>query len=150
MAIISVKIDKSCVARIGATLEQLFDPNTRQYMHHRLGAYFEPYVPKESGALAQTTVATSDYLEYTQKEYAHYQYEGIVYGPNCPIRENGIIIGWYSPVAHKHPTDRFLSHSNSLNPRATAHWDVVAMAEHSTDFADDVARYVANRFNAGG
>lgn len=150
MGVVNIKLNEADAARIGVKLENLLDPTVRLYMHHRLAAYCDPYVPKESGTLAQTTIATPEYLEYIQP-YAHYQYEGIVYGPNFPIKEGDIVVGWYSiPGKKKHPTDRFLSHSKSVNPRAVPHWDKVAMAEHKEDFLGDVARYIAQRFNNGG
>ena len=40
---------------------------------------------------------------YYNSPYAHYQFEGIVYGPNIPIFENGVIVGWWSRP-NKQPT----------------------------------------------
>lgn len=100
-----------------------------------------PYVPIESGALRE-----SAHVIYHEKQiqivwgdkkigargnptqdYAHYQYEGVVYGPNKPIYVNKRFIGWRSPKGigtkyRKEPT-QYLVYTDSF---ARRHWtDVI-------------------------
>ena len=109
-----------------------------------------PYVPKDSGALQD-----SAHVIYHEKQvqivwgdkkigargnatekYAHYQYEGKVYGPNFPIRVKGIIVGWRSPKDKpKHPTGRNLTYTS---PTARAHWTEV-IKRGSSEFNELVA-----------
>ena len=139
---VNVSLDASAVVRqLGNTAE--LDDTTRKYAHQRLAAYCEPYVPMETGTLAQSTVITEDYVEYIQP-YAHYQYEGQIYGPNIPIRDqSGIVVGYFSPPGQpKQPTGRSLTYSKELHPMATDHWDQAAMAARRDDLLDDIANYI--------
>lgn len=88
------------------------------------------YVPYETGALQ----AAGRYTEKSaiwDTEYAHYMYEGIIYGPNIPIyaafKYYGlvpIILGWYSPKGKKkYPTNRKMTYHLNGNPLASRHWD---------------------------
>ena len=54
--------------------------------------------------------------------YAHYMYEGIAYGPNVPITQGGAVVGYFSPVAPKHPTGGMLHYSGM----GSRHWDEAA------------------------
>ena len=54
--------------------------------------------------------------------YAHYLYEGEVYGPNVPIMQGGALVGYFSPVAPKHPTGKMLHYSGM----GSRHWDEAA------------------------
>lgn len=68
--------------------------------------------------------------------YGRYQYYGIVYGPNYPIFENGLIIGWASPPS-KRPTGRKLTYTKaSARPR----WFEVMKANHGTAILRGAAR----------
>ena len=64
--------------------------------------------------------------------YARYQFYGEIYGPNIPIVENGVIVGYRSPP-EKHPTGRPLKYNTDKNPLAGSHWFDRAMADHSED-----------------
>lgn len=88
-----------------------------------------PFVPKREGSGGGTLIRSANFpdgvyggvLEYNTP-YARYQYEGKVYGPNIPIRDEvtGEIIGWWSPK-HKHPTGKSITY----HPEGTArgdHW----------------------------
>lgn len=57
---------------------------TVQYgVNEKLLEAITPYVPMRSGALRESGHATPKYISWNTK-YAHYQYEGDVYGPNLP------------------------------------------------------------------
>lgn len=89
---------------------------------HRL---YRPYVPFKEGALYGTVNITggggNGTIEHTVP-YAHYAYEGQVYGPNVPIMQGGAVVGFFSPVAPKHPTGRMLQFSGM----GSRHWDEAA------------------------
>lgn len=64
-----------------------------------------PYVPKDTGELRKSTNVTPDTISWNT-EYAHYQYEGDVYGPNLPGINEGEP-AWLSGHT-KHPMGRKL------------------------------------------
>lgn len=68
------------------------------------------FVPMKSGALRRSAIVTHKSITWGRGlPYAHYQYQGEVYGPNHPIVSGGRIIGWYStPGMTKYPTGREL------------------------------------------
>lgn len=111
------------------------NPNVMKQIAGKAIDLITPYVPKDSGALQE-----SAHVIYHEKQvqivwgdkkigargnptekYARYQYEGEVYGPNIPIRVNGILVGWRSPKGEgsKYPTGRRLTYKS---PTAMAHW----------------------------
>lgn len=75
--------------------------------------------------------------------YAHYQYMGIVYGPNIPRidPDTGILLGWFSPPGRpKHPTDRELKYDTSYNDRAGPYWFERMKADRLNDILDEARR----------
>ena len=94
-----------------------------------------PYLPFDEGVLAgsantATEIGSGEVIYDTP--YARYQYYGEVYGPNFPITENGVIVGYYSPP-EKFPTGEKLEYSTEKNPMAGSHWFERAMADHKDD-----------------
>ena len=89
---------------------------------HRL---YRPYVPFKEGALyGQVNITGGNgvgTIEHTVP-YAHYAYEGLVYGPNVPITQGGAVVGYFSPVSPKHPTGAMLRFSGM----GSRHWDEAA------------------------
>lgn len=84
------------------------NPKTGREIHQALKDALKPYVPRDTGKLYETAKVYPKSLRFIQP-YAHYQYQGVVYGPN--------FIGWLSPSTFgwrsrkgmkKHPTDREL------------------------------------------
>jgi hypothetical protein len=77
------------------------------------------YVPEDSGTLKSSAYATERSVIWSTP-YAHYMYEGIVYGPNFLVEIDGQLV-WRSPAGKpKFPTNRTFQYQN---PNATAHWD---------------------------
>lgn len=73
--------------------------------------------------------------------YAHYQYMGIVYGPNIPIIQDGILMGWFSPPGRpKHPTDRELTYDTSYNEKAGPYWFERMKADRLNDLLDEARK----------
>lgn len=89
---------------------------------HRL---YRSYVPFKEGILYNTVNITggngNGIIEHTVP-YAHYAYEGLVYGPNVPIVQGGQVVGFFSPTAPKHPTGKMLHYSGM----GSRHWDEAA------------------------
>ena len=82
------------------------DNDVMQEIHQMLGEQCNSFVPKKSGELRQSMKAYPEFVRW-ETPYAHYQYEGEVYGPNRPVIKKGIIVGWYSK-GPKYPTGREL------------------------------------------
>ena len=107
--------------------------------------YCQPYVPAspdrtlEFSAQASTEIGSGQVVWNTP--YAHYQYMGIVYAPNIPIIEDGILMGFFSPPGRpKHPTDRELTYDTAQNPLAGPYWFERMKADRLTDILDDARR----------
>ena len=85
---------------------------------HRL---YKDYVPMRTGTLYNTVDIRPWEIEHTAP-YAHYQYEGEVYGPNVPLGDGT----FFSPIVPKRPTGRRLTHVKLYHPKASARWDAAA------------------------
>lgn len=100
----------------------------------------DPLIPFQQGALRNSVNYPGGIygteIEYNTP-YAHYQYEGIVYGPNIPIRDaGGNITGWYSPPK-KNPTGRPLTYHTA---GTGDHWFEKAKQQHKQEWIDLVKR----------
>ena len=109
--------------------------------------YCRPYIPASPNRIledsAQVSTDIGSGLVIWNTPYAHYQYAGIVYGPNIPIiePETGVLMGWFSPPGRpKHPTDRSLTYDTSQNPMAGPHWFERAKADQLTEWLDEARR----------
>lgn len=107
--------------------------------------YCQPYVPAspdrtlEFSAQASTEIGSGQVVWNTP--YAHYQYMGIVYGPNIPVIQDGILMGWFSPPGRpKHPTDRELTYDTAQNPMAGPHWFERMKADRVNELLDEARR----------
>ena len=107
--------------------------------------YCLPYVPAspdrtlEFSAQLSTEVGSGEVIWNTP--YAHYQYMGIVYGPNYPIYEAGALVGFYSPPGRpKQKTDKALTYDTSQNPLAGSHWFERMKADRLNDLLDEARR----------
>lgn len=91
-----------------------------------------PYTPFRTGMMQRSaTLGTrigSGHIVYTSP-YARYQYYGVVYGPNIPIYENGILVGFRSPK-QKHKTNRMLTYSKARHPQAQRLWFETMKKKH--------------------
>lgn len=109
--------------------------------------YCQPYVPASPDRTlefsAQVSTDIGSGLVIWNTPYAHYQYMGIVYGPNIPIidPETGVLMGWFSPPGRpKHPTDRELTYDTSQNPMAGPYWFERMKADRLRDILDVAGR----------
>lgn len=136
--VINVKV-KVNYHKIRGKLYELFrDEQLRLSINQALYKRCNPYVPMQSGVLAQGSVEiTPEYVRYNTP-YAHYQYEGILY-----LTEDGR--AWARAGERKYPTDRMLVHSKEVHPKATRHWDKAMMAEKGEQFTKEVERLIIRR-----
>lgn len=133
MATVRVSVDQFRTTKQNKLLEMLNDGSVRKKVNAILGMYANVFVPRESGALRESMRINEKSISWGQGlEYAHYQYEGEVYGPNLPIMRKGVIVGWYSrPGVPKSPTGRELGVRGEYRgwlfgyttPGTKHHWD---------------------------
>lgn len=145
-----VKFSVVNIEQLASQLTNLInDPTVKLEINNSFARYMDPYVPMDTGALASSGLAnvTEDYVEYIAP-YVHYMYEGIVYGPNIPITQDGVIVGWFSPPNQpKHPTGASIQYSTEKHPLATHHWDEAMMANRGEDFTAEVTRIITQAWN---
>lgn len=143
--IVEVKVDVDLTGIEGKLQRLTSDDDVMRKIHALLAKECDPYVPMDTGTLAQSTEITKDYVRYTQP-YAHYQYTGEVYGDNIPIMENGMIVGWFSkPGVKKHPTGRAINYNQSVHPKASKEWDKAMMQERGEIFTQQVKEILVQR-----
>ena len=134
VGMVSIQIDTK---RIDDNVRRAQDLLDQQVLNDMI-----PYMPYQEGAMVGATHIIEPGLISTNTPYAHYQYEGEIYGPNIPIRDDeGNITGWWSPP-NKTKTGRLLTYNKTFNPKATDHWFEHAKEEHGEQWLDLVRREV--------
>lgn len=118
------------------------------FLANEAAKLMEQYVPaSQTPVLSQNIRITAEedvgHVTYNS-QYAHYQYMGEVYGPNIPITDGGVIVGYFSPK-HKHPTGKKLKYSDFEHPLATDHWDKAMMTARRDDLARSYEKYLKRR-----
>ena len=134
---IHIKLDTK---RIDGNLNE-----AQRKLNMQIVADCEPYVPFRQGALRNSVRfpqgVDGGEIEYNTP-YAHYLYEGEVYGPNIPIKDvQGNITGWISPP-EKSPTGRPLQYHT---PETTDHWFEEAKKDHVDDWIELVKKTVGEK-----
>lgn len=127
----------ACGFEEGGRVQQMIDQDVLDFC--------TPYIPAspdrtlEFSGQISTEIGSGQVIWNTP--YAHYQYVGIVYGPNIPIIQDGVLMGWFSPPGRpKHPTDRELTYDKAQNPLAGAYWFERMKADRMNDILDDARR----------
>ena len=126
---VDIHIDTS---RIDRNLKE-----AQKLLNMQVVADCDPLIPFQQGALRNSVNYPQGIyggeIEYNTP-YAHYMYEGEVYGPNIPIRDEvtGEITGWYSPPV-KHPTGEKLKYHPEGTERGD-HWFEKAKEQHKDDW----------------
>lgn len=123
---VDIKIDTK---RIDKNLK-----DAQRLLNMQVVADCDPLIPFQQGALRNSVNYPQGIyggeIEYNTP-YAHYQYEGEVYGPNIPIKDaEGNITGWYSPPK-KNPTGRPLQYHTA---GTGDHWFEKAKEQHGADW----------------
>lgn len=145
MASVDIEISKFNISGLKNKLQEIPDDATRIAINNILARMCDPYVPFRNGPLSQSMDITPEGVRYTQP-YARYQYYGEVYGPNIPIMEDGIVVGWFSPPGQKkHPTGRRINYSTDYHPLASSKWDEAMLRDHREEFEEEVTETIAWR-----
>ena len=148
-----IKLDFEGITSAAIRLDDAvrLDHKIRLYANAQLARYCDKFVPASPARImSQNINITDEYVQYPGP-YAHYQYIGVVYGPNIPIMENGTLVGFFSiPNRPKTKTDRKLKYSHDIHPLAQSHWDDAAMVRHKGDLKDDIKDFIKKRYNGGG
>lgn len=107
---------------------------------HRL---YKDYVPMKKGLLYNGVHITPGQIEH-YVPYAHYQYEGKVYGLNYPVTEGGRVVGFFpKPNRRKHPTGASLKYNrNKGHSKASAKWDKAAEPTQKPKLISSLQGYV--------
>lgn len=125
---VDIKIDTSRIDRNVKEAQKL--------LNMQIVADCDPLIPFQQGALRNSVNYPEGIyggvIEYNTP-YAHYQYEGEVYGPNIPIYDsNGKLTGYFSPPK-KNPTGRPLQYHPEGTERGD-NWFEKAKAQHKDDW----------------
>lgn len=94
----------------------------QKFFTHTCRVHMDKYVPFDNGNLALRVWEEPKSLHYLSP-YAHYQYEGRVMGPNVPIKRDGIVVGWFSPIKPKYYTGQAINYNTDKHSLAGPHWD---------------------------
>lgn len=108
MPTVQLKVNtKQFSCKIEKLRKMLNDREVRTDINRFIADAIQPYVPKKSGHLRNTLYVGPQVISWGRGlDYARYQFEGEVYGPNYPgITDEGT--GWRSPSI-KSPTGREL------------------------------------------
>lgn len=124
--------------------ERFVNSKAQLYLANEAKRHMDPYVPADNLALAQNVRVYTEkgigVVEYNSP-YAHYQWEGELYGPNYPIEDKGTVVGFLSPP-HKTPTGRKLHYSTFRHPLATSHWDEAMKRAKKSDLEKSMQKYI--------
>ena len=108
----------------------------QKYIDSEVIRQCEPYVPFDKGVLtASASTATdigSGQVIYNTP-YAHYQYYGVVYGPNIPMTIGGEKTFRSPANAVKDPTGAMLQYNKEVHPLAGSRWFERMKADHLDD-----------------
>lgn len=118
------------------------DENLMLDINTQLAIRCRPYVPFKTGTLSNANVTRTG-VSYNAP-YAHYQYTGIVYGPNYfrGYDENGEPKFRTPPGTVKYPTGKPLSYNTSYHPYAGPEWDKRMMLAEGASFIADCQELV--------
>lgn len=111
----------------------------RIYLASQVKNFCDPYVPMQTGTLKNSAVIAGDGSSITyQGPYAHYQYEGKVYGPNYTNGER-----FWSGKAPKAPTGEKLTYNGG--PMRGPQWDKRMLADKSKDLERSMDAYIKQK-----
>lgn len=122
-------------------LKLLNDNSVRKEINTIIKDAINNFVPYDEGGLRRSALVTHKSITWGRNlGYAHYQYEGQVYGPNIPVIKNGEIVRWVSPPGKKkYPTGRRLRYST---PGTQDHWDEAFKGPVKLATNQEITRYL--------
>lgn len=135
-------------SKIKARLGLEVNGKVQKYFTKRCAEHMDKYVPFDEGGLAYDTRKIEDDKIIYQSPYAHYMYKGNVMGPNIPIKEDGIIVGWFSPKGKaKYYTGKKIKYNATAGHEyAGPRWDKRMWSAEKKQVIAEVQKYV----NRGG
>ena len=98
------------------------NPELDAAIQKQLLGIIEPYVPYKSGRLSESAKITKKGIRYSAKD---------------------------PKTGYNYTEDQYhipMNHTTAVHPKATDHWDIVAMSEHYYDFVDAAAKEIKKRF----
>lgn len=131
----------SIKARLG------IEPNGRvqRFLTNTCYTHMDKYVPMDTGNLASNVDIQANSITY-ESPYAHYMYVGEVYGPNIPIIEDGIVVGWFSPKGKKKsPTGKAIKYHTDKHKNAGPYWDKRMVSAEINDVVNEVQNYIGGK-----
>ena len=120
----SFRVEMKPTQEIKARLGLDPDGKVQKFFTHTCRIHMDKYVPYNDGNLAERVWEEPKEIHYLSP-YAHYMYEGEVYGPNVPIKRKGTdeIVAWFSPIKPKYKTGATINYNKSMHPLASPKWD---------------------------
>ena len=105
--------------------------------------YMDKYVPYAEGNLAYTNREIETNVIIYNSPYAHYMYEGLVMGPNIPIKnEDGILIGWWSKKPKYYTGKEIVYNPSAGHEYAGPHWDQRMWSAEKDDVIKEVQKFI--------
>lgn len=145
---VNIKIDVHIdTAKLTKQFEALKDDKCMYEIHNLFAKMCDPYVPMKEGVLSQSVYVNISKSDITYPgPYAHYMYVGEVYGPNIPIFEDGVLVGFFSkPGEKKQPTGREIQYNKEMHPLASKEWDKAMMSAKGEEFLKAVQQILLER-----
>lgn len=102
------------------------------------------YVPRDRGNLNKNVDITSTTITY-ESPYAHYMYEGLVMGPNIPIKEDGVIVGWFSRGPKYYTGEEINYNQGAGHEYAGPHWDQRMWSAEKDEVISEVQQKIGGK-----
>lgn len=160
MATIQFRFEDRLTNKQDKLLALLNNSAVKRNVNKFIGDAITPYVPMETGRLRDSMYVGPTLISWGRGlEYAHYQYEGEVYGLNIPISSLGTIIRWTSlPGVTKYPTGRELGVPGEYRgwifgyttPGTQHHWTEVYETDLKRETNQKITRYLKQECKARG
>lgn len=138
-----------CTVNLPQSVLQEKIQRVKKELDLKVMSHSEKYMPVLLGGMrdsmyAHTIIGSGKIIQGgADAPQTRYLYYGEVYGPNIPIKRNGIVVGFYSPKGQKkHPTGRPITYHNGGALRGSHWFERMAQAE-----ATDIAREVTEEIN---
>lgn len=142
----AVKVNMKPTSTIKANLGLTPNGAVQTYFTKTCADYMDKYVPYREGGLAYDTRRIEGNLIIYDAPYAHYMYEGKVMGPNIPIYEDGVLVGYWSKAPKYYTGEDINYHPSAGHEYAGPHWDERMKTAEMGDLVKDVQNYI----NRGG
>ena len=149
MATIQFRFEDRLTNKQNKLLALLNNSTVKRNVNKFIGDAITPYVPMETGRLRNSMYVGPTLISWGRGlEYAHYQYEGEVYGPNFPITRFGTVVGWFSlPGVKKVPMERQLQYKTD---GTRDHWTDVYVGDLKRETNQKITRYLKQECKARG